>query len=46
MHVAVFFDVEEKTARLWREGCNAPQGWAVDFAMREIPAAREWLAAA
>lgn len=46
LHAAVFFDVEEKTARLWWEGCNAPQGWAVDFAIMSIPTALEWLEAA
>lgn len=46
MHAAVFFSVEEKTARLWWEGCNAPQGWAVDFAIQSIPSAKEWLRAA
>ena len=45
-HVAVFFDVDERTARLWWEGTNAPQGWAVDFAVQSIPAAADWLRAA
>lgn len=46
MHAAVFFDVDEKTARLWWEGVNTPQGWVVDFAIQSIPAARAWLEAA
>ena len=46
VHVAAFFDTDEKTARLWWEGCNAPQGWAVDFAIQSIPSAVEWLRAA
>lgn len=46
LHAAVFFDVDEKTARLWWEGVNSPQGWAVEFAIRSIPAAAEWLDAA
>lgn len=31
-HVAVFFDVDAKTARNWWEGTTGPQGWAVDYA--------------
>ena len=45
MHVAVFFDVEEKTARLWWEGVTGPKGWVVDYAIRALPAARKWLEA-
>lgn len=46
LHVAVFFDVDEKTARLWWEGTNAPQGWVVEYAIQSIPTARAWLRAA
>jgi hypothetical protein len=46
LHAAVFFSVEEKTARLWWEGTNAPQGWAVDYAIQSIPSAASWLRAA
>jgi len=46
VHVAVFFDVDEKTARLWWEGTNAPQGWVVDFAIQSIASAAVWLRAA
>lgn len=46
VHVAAFFDTDEKTARLWWEGVNAPQGWAVDFAIQSIPSAQAWLRAA
>ena len=45
MHVAVCFDVEEKTARLWWEGVTGPKGWVVDYAIRALPAARKWLEA-
>lgn len=46
LHAAVFFDVDEKTARHWWEGTNTPQGWVVDFAVQFIPGARTWLQAA
>lgn len=46
LHVAVFFDVDEKTARHWWEGTNTPQGWVVDFAVQNIPGAKQWLEAA
>jgi len=41
--VAVFFDVDEKTARQWLNGVNAPQGWAASFVMASIPGAAEYL---
>ena len=46
LEVAVFFDVDEKTGRLWWEGSHGPQGWVVDFAIRSIPDAQHWLDAA
>jgi hypothetical protein len=45
-HVACFFDADEKTARNWWEGTSGPQGWAVEFAMRSLPAAEQYLRAA
>lgn len=36
-HVAVFFDVDEKTARNWLSGLTGPSGFAVGVAMRCIP---------
>lgn len=43
LHVAIFFEVDERTGRLWWEGVNAPGGWAVDYAIQSIPSAAEWL---
>ena len=34
--LAAAFGVCEKTARLWMEGVNAPQGWAVGAAMQGL----------
>lgn len=34
-HVAFVFKVDPKTASLWWEGCNAPQGWVVARAMTD-----------
>ncbi len=45
-HVQVFFDVDERCARNWWEGTTGPQGWAVEYALREVPGARAWLEAA
>ena len=45
--IACFFDIDEKTARQWLNGINAPQAWAASFAVVSIPgAARELLEAA
>ena len=41
--VAVVFSVNEKTARLWWEGVNAPQGWAVSMARDSYASAAEML---
>lgn len=46
VEVAYFFSVDAKTARLWWEGSTGPQGWAVDFAHRTFPNARQWMEAA
>ncbi|EDM70810.1 hypothetical protein RAZWK3B_15473 [Roseobacter sp. AzwK-3b] len=46
MHVAVFFSVDEKTARLWWNYANEPRGWAVSYAMATIPSAPAFLSAA
>lgn len=43
VEVAAFFDVNEKTARLWLEGCNAPRGWAVAYAVTRLPSAAKYL---
>lgn len=43
VEVAAFFDVTEKTARLWLEGCNAPRGWAVAYAVTRLPSAAKYL---
>jgi hypothetical protein len=43
VEVAAFFDVDEKTARLWLEGCNAPRGWAVAYALTRLPSAAKYL---
>lgn len=45
VEVAAFFDVTEKTARLWMEGCNAPRGWAVAYAVTRLPSAAKYLLA-
>jgi hypothetical protein len=39
LEIAVFFDVDEKTARQWLNGVNAPQAWVVSFAVVSIPGA-------
>jgi len=41
--VAVFFDVDERTARQWLNGVNAPQAWAASFAVMSIPGAAGFL---
>lgn len=44
--VALFFSVEDRTARNWWEGSHSPQGWAVAMAVQAIPSAANWLRAA
>lgn len=39
LHVAVFFDVNEATARKWWEHVNEPSGWVVAHAVATIPGA-------
>lgn len=39
LHVAVFFDVDEATARKWWNHINEPSGWAVAYARQTIPGA-------
>ncbi|MBK8772914.1 MAG: hypothetical protein IPM06_21125 [Rhizobiales bacterium] len=46
LHAAVFFDVDERTARHWWEGSTAPQAWVIAFAVRAIPSAMSFLAEA
>jgi hypothetical protein len=46
VEVAYVFSVDAKTARHWWEGSYGPQGWAVDFAHRQFPNARQWMDAA
>jgi hypothetical protein len=46
LHAAVFFDVDERTARHWWEGSSAPQAWVISFAIASIPDARAFLAEA
>lgn len=41
--IACFFDVDERTARLWLEGSTAPRGWVVSFAVMAIPSAAPFL---
>ena len=41
LDVAVHFSVDEKTARLWLEGVNGPQGWVVAHALCSIPGAAD-----
>jgi len=43
LHVAVFFSVDEKTARQWWNYVTEPKGWAVSYARDHIPGAREAL---
>lgn len=43
LEVAVFFSVDEKTARQWIEGVTAPRGWAASFAVLAIPSAQAFL---
>lgn len=40
LHVAVFFSVDEKTARMWWNYVTEPKGWAVSYARDTIPGAR------
>ena len=46
LHVAVFFSVDESTARKWWEYINEPSGWAVAYARQTIPGADRALRAA
>ena len=43
LHVAVFFNVDEKTARQWWNDVNQPSGWAVAFAREMVPGAADFL---
>lgn len=43
LHVAVFFGVDEKTARQWWNDVNQPSGWAVAYAREAVPGAAEFL---
>ena len=43
LHVAVFFNVDEKTARQWWNYVTEPKGWAVSYARDQIPGARKAL---
>jgi len=40
LHVAVFFDVDESTARKWWSDINEPSGWVVAFAVKTVPGAQ------
>jgi hypothetical protein len=40
------FGVDDQTARNWWHGKVQPQGWAVEFAIKAIPNAAQWLEAA
>jgi hypothetical protein len=44
--VGFVFGVDHKTARNWWEGSTGPQGWAVEYACREVPGALQWMMAA
>jgi hypothetical protein len=46
LEVALFFSVDERTARQWWEGTTGPQGWAPTFAVAAIPGAARFLARA
>lgn len=46
LHVAVFFSIDEKTARMWWNFATEPKGWAVSYARDQIPGARAALAVA
>jgi hypothetical protein len=46
MHVAYSFGVSERSARDWWEGVSTSQGWAVAYAIENIPGAAEHLRAA
>ena len=46
MQVAYFFGVSERTGRDWWEGKTGSQGWAVAYAVDQIPTAAEYLRAA
>lgn len=43
LHVAVFFEVDERTARHWWEGYTGPQAWAMAFAISAVPGAEAFL---
>jgi len=42
-HVAFVFRVDNKTARNWWDGINAPSGFAVAYAIQNFPAAQDTL---
>ena len=46
LHVAYSFGVSERTGRDWWEGVTTSQGWAVAYAVENIPGAAEFLRAA
>lgn len=46
LHAAVFFGVDEKTARMWWNDVNEPKGWAVAFACDTMPEAADFLTVA
>jgi len=46
LHVAVFFDVDEATARKWWNFLNEPSGWVVAYARQFVPGAAQWLGVA
>lgn len=43
MAVKYAFGVDYNTAKHWWHGTNAPQGWAVEFALKAVPGAAAWL---
>ncbi|MFE3839532.1 hypothetical protein [Pseudogemmobacter sonorensis] len=43
LHTAVFFEVDERTARHWWEGYTGPQAWAMAFAISSVPGAEAFL---
>jgi hypothetical protein len=46
MAVKWTFSVDYATAKHWWNGTGAAQGWAVEFAIKAIPNAAQWLEAA
>lgn len=43
LHVAVFFNVDEATARKWWNYINEPSGWVVAYARATIPGADAYM---